>query len=64
MGYGLGGAIVAALASAGRVFHIEGDGGFAQNLQDSGTVRYQNLNIKTFIFCNDGFASIGATQKS
>jgi len=64
MGYGLGGSIGAALASRGRVFHIEGDGGFAQNLQDLGTVRQQNLDIKTFIFCNDGYASIRATQKN
>jgi len=64
MGYGLGGAIGAAFKSKKRVFHVEGDGGFAQNLQDLGTVSVNNLNIKTFIFCNDGYASIRMTQKN
>ena len=64
MGYGLGGAIGAAFASGNRVIHIEGDGGFAQNLQDYGTVVTNNLPIKTFILCNDGYASIRMTQKS
>ena len=64
MGYGLGGAIGTAFATGSRVFHIEGDGGFAQNLQDFGTVVANNLPIKTFILCNDGYASIRMTQKS
>jgi acetolactate synthase-1/2/3 large subunit len=64
MGYGLAGAIGASLAGANRVIHIEGDGGFAQNIQDLGTVSYQGLNVKSFIFCNDGYASIRMTQKS
>jgi acetolactate synthase-1/2/3 large subunit len=64
MGYGLAGAIGCAVNTKGRVFHIEGDGGFAQNLQELGTVRSLNLPIKTFILCNDGYASIRMTQKS
>jgi acetolactate synthase-1/2/3 large subunit len=64
MGYGLGGAIGSAFKSNGRVFHLEGDGGFAQNLQDLGTVAINNLNIKIFIFSNGGYASIKMTQKS
>ena len=64
MGYGLGGAIGCAVSTGNRVFHIEGDGGFAQNLQDLGTVKSLNLPIKTFILCNDGYASIRMTQKS
>jgi len=64
MGYGLAGAIGAAIKSGGRVIHIEGDGGFAQNLQELGTVAKNNLQIKTFIFCNSGYASIRMTQKS
>jgi acetolactate synthase-1/2/3 large subunit len=64
MGYGLAGAIGASLAGANRVIHIEGDGGFAQNTQDLGTVSAQGLNIKSFILCNDGYASIRMTQKS
>jgi acetolactate synthase-1/2/3 large subunit len=64
MGYGLSAAIGSAVASQSRVIHIEGDGGFAQNLQELGTVRRQNLPIKTFIFSNEGYASIRMTQKS
>jgi len=64
MGYGLAGAIGAAFKSGNRVIHIEGDGGFAQNLQELGTVVKNNLKIKTFIFCNSGYASIRMTQKS
>jgi len=64
MGYGLGGAIGCAVRSGRRVLHIEGDGGFAQNLQDLGTVSNLQLPIKTFILCNDGYASIRMTQKS
>ena len=64
MGYGLGGAIGLAFSGPNRVIHIEGDGGFAQNLQDLGTVRANDLNIKTFILANNGYASIRMTQKS
>jgi acetolactate synthase-1/2/3 large subunit len=64
MGYGLAGAIGAAFKTNSRVIHIEGDGGFAQNLQELGTVRVNNLPIKTFIFDNGGYASIRMTQKS
>jgi acetolactate synthase-1/2/3 large subunit len=64
MGYGLAGAIGCAFATGARVIHIEGDGGFAQNLQDFGTVVANELPIKTFILCNDGYASIRMTQKS
>ena len=62
MGYGLAGAIGAALQSQGRIIHIEGDGGFLQNIQDLGTIRKQKLPIKTFIFSNGGYASIRMTQ--
>jgi acetolactate synthase-1/2/3 large subunit len=64
MGYGLAGAIGTAFAGAARVLHIEGDGGFAQNIQELGTVAANKLNIKTFLLCNDGYASIRMTQKS
>ena len=43
---------------------VEGDGGFAQNLQELGTVVKQNLNIKIFLFSNSGYASIRMTQKN
>jgi len=65
MGYGLSGAIGAAYANPGRnVVLIEGDGGFAQNLQEIGTVASANLPIKFFIYDNGGYASIKMTQKN
>lgn len=63
MGYGFAGAIGAALLSkSSRVILVEGDGGFSQNLQELATVRRNNLNLKTFIFANNGYASIRMTQ--
>jgi acetolactate synthase-1/2/3 large subunit len=64
MGYGLAGAIGASIKTKSRVIHVEGDGGFAQNLQELGTVAINNLPIKTFIFDNGGYASIKMTQRS
>lgn len=64
MGYGLAGAIGAALALDCKVFHVEGDGGFAQNLQELATVAANGLDIKTFILDNDGYASIRMTQRN
>jgi acetolactate synthase-1/2/3 large subunit len=65
MGYGLAGAIGASLAHPGRrAVLIEGDGGFAQNLQDLATVVVNRLPIKIFIFANNGYGSIRTTQKN
>lgn len=64
MGYGLAGAIGMAVATNQRVFLVEGDGGFAQNIQELGTVVSQNLNIKIFVFDNGGYASIRTTQRT
>ena len=65
MGYGLAGAIGAAFSNdKHRVLLLEGDGGFAQNLQDLGTVSRNHLNIKMFVICNEGYASIRSSQKS
>lgn len=65
MGYGLSGAIGAAFANPDRrVVLMEGDGGFAQNLQELGTVAVNSLNLKMFLTSNKGYASIRTTQKS
>ena len=65
MGYGLAGAIGLGISNPGqRVILFEGDGGFAQNMQDLGTVVAQNLNLKIFITDNDGYASIRTSQKN
>jgi len=65
MGVGLGHAIGAAFGNPGRrVLHIEGDGGFCQNLQELAIVDVNRLPIKMFIWCNDGYGSIRTTQRN
>lgn len=65
MGYGLSGAVGAAFAHPDRrVILVEGDGGFAQNLQEIGTAQINCLNLKIFVFDDSGYASIRMTQKS
>lgn len=65
MGYGLSGAIGACLAfPERRVILVEGDGGFAQNLQELGTAAVHKLNLKICIFDDGGYASIRMTQKN
>jgi len=66
MGYGLSGAIGAALGAhnSRRTILIEGDGGFAQNMQELGTAEINKLNLKIFLFHDQGHASIRMTQKN
>lgn len=65
MGYGLSGAIGAAIAHPEKkVVLVEGDGGFSQNIQEIGTAAINKLNLKIFIFDDSGYASIRATQKN
>jgi acetolactate synthase I/II/III large subunit len=65
MGYGLCGAIGAAIAADGRrTILVDGDGGFIQNIQELGTVSANRLNLKIFIFDNNGYASIRTTQRN
>jgi acetolactate synthase-1/2/3 large subunit len=65
MGYGLSGAIGCAIADPGRrTVLVEGDGGFTQNLQELATVAVNELSLKIFLFCNEGYASIRMTQKN
>jgi acetolactate synthase-1/2/3 large subunit len=65
MGYGLAGAIGTAVALPDRnIVLVEGDGGFAQNLNEIGTVANRKLNLKMVIFDNGGYASIRLSQKA
>lgn len=64
MGYGLAGAIGSAIQSGRRVILAEGDGGFAQNLQELGSVSQLGIPVKIFLYSNDGFATIRGTQKT
>jgi len=65
MGYGLSGAIGASLAHMEtNTYLFEGDGGFAQNIQELGTMVANSLPIKIFVFANSGYASIRMTQRN
>jgi acetolactate synthase-1/2/3 large subunit len=66
MGYGLAGAIGASFTQGQefRTVLFEGDGGFAQNFQELGTVVRNKLNIKIFITNNNGYSSIKMSQKN
>lgn len=65
MGYGLAGSIGLAFSNrSAKTVLFEGDGGFAQNLQDLGTVAANKLNLKMFITNNLGYASIRTSQKN
>ncbi|ACC40781.1 acetolactate synthase (large subunit) IlvB1_3 [Mycobacterium marinum M] len=65
MGYGLSGSLGAALANPGRqVLLTEGDGGFAQNLQELGTLAATGAKVKVFVLNNNGYASIRMTQRN
>ena len=65
MGYGLAGAIGLAFSNrTAKTILFEGDGGFAQNLQDLGTVAANKLNLKVFVTNNMGYASIRTSQKN
>jgi acetolactate synthase-1/2/3 large subunit len=64
MGVGLSAAIGCSIANPKSIiYHFEGDGGFAQNIQELGTISIHKLPIKIFLFSNGGFASIRKTQK-
>jgi acetolactate synthase-1/2/3 large subunit len=65
MGFGIPAAIGGCIASGQRrTVCIEGDGGFAMNIQELETVRRLDLPIKFFVLNNGGYASIQATQKN
>lgn len=63
MGYGFPAAIGACVATEGqRIICLDGDGSFQMNLQELQTVVYNKLNVKLFIFNNNGYHSIRQTQ--
>jgi acetolactate synthase-1/2/3 large subunit len=65
MGYGLSGAIGVALANPDRrVFLVEGDGGFLQNIQELAVARKNLSNLGIYLWVNNGYASIRMTQKT
>jgi acetolactate synthase-1/2/3 large subunit len=63
MGFGIPAAIGASVASGGRpVVSVDGDGGFAMNVQELATVAFHNLPISFFILDNQGYGSIRSTS--
>ncbi len=63
MGYGLPASIGTAFApGVKRVVSVNGDGGLQMNLQELQTIIHNKLNMKVFVFNNDGYLSIKHTQ--
>jgi acetolactate synthase-1/2/3 large subunit len=65
MGFGLPYSIGACIANGGRrTVLINGDGSFQLNIQELETVVRLKLPLKTFIWDNNGYGSIMATQRN
>lgn len=63
MGFGLPGAIGAALADpVSAIICIAGDGGFLMNIQELQTIKHNNLNINIFILKSNGYLAISIMQ--
>ena len=63
MGFDLSACIGSCLAGGKRrTVCITGDGGFLMNVQELATLKYQNLPVKLFILCNDGYGMIYNSQ--
>ena len=63
MGFGLPAAIGCAFANrTNRIILIDGDGGFAMNLQELTLCKHYELNIKILILNNKGYGSIRQSQ--
>jgi acetolactate synthase-1/2/3 large subunit len=63
MGFTLPAAIGTCFAKKGEIVGITGDGSFQLNIQELQTVVHYNLPIKLFIWNNNGYLSIRATQR-
>ncbi len=63
MGYTLPATIGVSIAKEnGEVIGVTGDGSFQMNIQELQTIVHYNLPIKIFVWNNDGYLSIRATQ--
>lgn len=62
MGWGLPGAIGAAIGSGRRVIAIIGDGGMMMNLQELATLAHHGLNVKIFLLDNNGYLTMRQSQ--
>lgn len=65
MGWDLPLSVGASIAKGrGRVVCVTGDGSLQWNIQELLTIKHYQLPIKVFIFNNEGYSSIRATQKA
>lgn len=63
MGYGIAASVGCCFApNVRKVVSVNGDGGLQMNLQELQTIIHNNLDIKVFVFNNDGYLSIKHTQ--
>jgi acetolactate synthase I/II/III large subunit len=62
MGFTLPAAIGACVSSQKPVLGITGDGSFQLNIQELQTLKHYNLSVKLFVWNNNGYLSIRATQ--
>jgi acetolactate synthase-1/2/3 large subunit len=63
MGFGLPAALGAAFGNPDKdIICLNADGGMMMNLQELQTIVHHNLNIKIFIFNNDGYLMIKRSQ--
>lgn len=63
MGFSLPAAIgVCAARSRGEVLAVTGDGSFQMNIQELQTIVHNRLPVKLFVWNNDGYLSIRASQ--
>ena len=63
MGFGLPAAVGAAIGNPDKeVICLNADGGMMMNLQELQTIAHHRLNIKIFIFNNDGYLMIKRSQ--
>jgi acetolactate synthase-1/2/3 large subunit len=63
MGFGLPGAVGAAIGNPEKdIICLNADGGMMMNLQELQTIIHHKLNIKIFIFNNDGYLMIKRSQ--
>ena len=63
MGFGLPASIGGAIASGKRTVCVIGDGGLQHNIQELETLHRLQLDLKLFVFNNDGYGSIRNMQK-
>ena len=63
MGFTIPAAIGTCFAKNGEVVGITGDGSFQMNIQELQTIVHYKLPLKLFVWNNNGYLSIRATQK-